>query len=117
MTNAASGRTRALSPVPSRARHVHASTTDGHLLAPKRRKLPRRDTWRAGPVRAQHAVPWHLGAVPRHDHADGACRAKADVLRDVAVGHHAAPRDPVDRVEYALGEHGHLAGHAGRLRP
>src|SRR3954454_10460127 len=114
-------RSRVLSPVPPGAGHVDAVAANRHLLAPECRELSLRDAGCARAVGTQHAMPGHLGAVPRHDHSDRTGRSHVDVLRHVAVGHDAATRDSVDRVEYALREHGHLTRHApqvtGSVRP
>src|SRR3954454_4510444 len=103
------------SPVPPGAGHVDAVAANGHLLAPKCCELSLCDARCAGAIGTQHAMPGHLGAVPRHDHSHRTGRSHVDVLRHVAVGHDAASRDPVDRIEYALGEHGHLTGHAPQV--
>src|SRR5439155_3535073 len=58
-----------------------------------------------GAVGVDHPPPRHRAAVDGHHPADLAgSGAGAEVLGDVAVGHHPAGRDRVDHVEHAAGE-------------
>src|SRR5205807_153915 len=100
--------------VPAGLRHVDAHTaTHRDAFASQQRELARSLMLCTRPVVVQHAVPRHLAPPPGHHGADRSCAAGADVVRDVAVGHHPPPRDAVDRIEYAVSERSHLAVHAG----
>src|SRR2546423_1880863 len=87
--------------IPPRLTRVHTITGDRDALRAQPLQLTIRLVRRTRPVGAQHAMPRHLTSVPGHHRADRPRRPRADELRDVAVGHDASARDPVDRVEYA----------------
>src|SRR4051812_7004826 len=93
--------------VPAGPAHVHAVPDDRYALAPQQVELSVALVRRAGAVTVKDAVPRHLRAVPRHHCPNGAGGSGTHELRDVAVRHHLAARNALDRVEDQAGKGSH----------
>ena len=93
-----------LATVPAGDSHVDAVAAHGHPFGPEQVQLVVALVRCTRAVRVQHSMPRHLGTVARHDSSHRARRPGADVLRDVAVGHHLAGRNLLDGIEHKAGE-------------
>src|SRR3954467_9474184 len=93
--------------VPTGPAHVHPGAGDRHSFVTQQVELSVSLVRGAGPVVVQHSMPRHLRAVPRHHRPNGAGGPGTYELRDVAVRHHLAPRNALDRVEDQAGKGSH----------